>query len=189
MGMPIDEIVIVSPDEGSIKRALGHAKRLGGALAIVDKRRASAETTQQENIIGGPVEGKVALMFDDMISTAGSICGAASVLHEHGAKEIHVAATHGVLCGPAIERTQGAPITQPRHHRHDSAHGPTRCSPNQGPQRRPPPGRSDQAHPPQRIGQPAVSLSGRPTGKLPHRLRFSVNPLFSTRQTPSRARA
>ena len=73
----LDEIVIVSPDEGSIKRALGHAKRLGGTLAIVDKRRTSADTTVQEHIIGGPVEGKVALMFDDMISTAGSITGAA----------------------------------------------------------------------------------------------------------------
>ena len=54
-----DDIVVVSPDEGSIKRALGHAKRLGGRLAIVDKRRRSAEKTRQENIIGGPVDGKV----------------------------------------------------------------------------------------------------------------------------------
>ncbi len=111
MGLAADQIVIVSPDEGSIKRALGHVKRLGGKLAIVDKRRSSAEKTSQENIIGGPVEGKVALMFDDMISTAGSICGAANVLHERGAKEIHVAATHGVLCGPAIERLKAAPLT------------------------------------------------------------------------------
>lgn len=105
-----DELVIVSPDEGSIKRALGHSKRLGGKLAIVDKRRTSAEETKQENIIGGPVEGRIALMFDDMISTAGSICGAAKVLHESGAKEIHVAATHGVLCGGAVERLNNSPI-------------------------------------------------------------------------------
>ena len=64
-----------------------------------------------ENIIGGPIEGKIALMFDDMISTAGSICGAAEVLSGRGAKEIHVAATHGVLCGPAIENLQSSPIT------------------------------------------------------------------------------
>ncbi len=106
-----DEIVVVSPDEGSIKRAVGHSKRLGGKLAIVDKRRASAMETKQENIIGGPVEGRIALMFDDMISTAGSICGAAELVHAAGAREIHVAATHGILCGPAIERLQKAPIT------------------------------------------------------------------------------
>ncbi len=106
-----DKIVVVSPDEGSIKRALGHVKRLGGKLAIVDKRRSSAEKTSQENIIGGPVEGKVVLMFDDIVSTAGSICGAAEILQRNGAAEIHVAATHGVLCGPAIERLKEAPIT------------------------------------------------------------------------------
>ena len=106
-----DKIVIVSPDEGSIKRALGHVKRLGGRLAIVDKRRSSAEKTKQENIIGGPVKGKTVLMFDDIISTAGSICGAAEILQRNGAAEIHVAATHGVLCGPAAERLKNAPIT------------------------------------------------------------------------------
>ncbi|HEX5443028.1 MAG TPA: ribose-phosphate pyrophosphokinase [Pirellulales bacterium] len=110
MRLPEDEVVVVSPDEGSTKRALGHAKRLGTRLAIVDKRRSSAEKTRQENIIGASVEGKVALMFDDMISTGGSICGAANKVHEAGAREVHVAATHGVLCGKAIENLQKAPI-------------------------------------------------------------------------------
>ncbi|MCU0958934.1 MAG: ribose-phosphate pyrophosphokinase [Pirellulaceae bacterium] len=105
------DIVVVSADVGSIKRAAGHAKRLGGKLAIVDKRRASALKTHQENIIGGPVDGRVALMFDDMISTAGSICGAAHLVHAAGAREIHVAATHAVLCGPAIRNIQASPIT------------------------------------------------------------------------------
>ena len=108
LDLPQDQWVIVSPDEGSIKRALGHAKRLGGPVAIVDKRRTSAETTVQENVIGGPVTDKVVLMFDDMISTAGSICGAARVLHQQGAREIHVATTHAVLCGPAVERLRDA---------------------------------------------------------------------------------
>ncbi len=108
MNIPSEELVIASPDEGSIKRALGHAKRLGGKVAIVDKRRTSADTTVQENVIGGPVDGKIVLMFDDMISTAGSISGAAKVLHAKGAKEIHVATTHAVLCGPAVERLAGA---------------------------------------------------------------------------------
>ncbi|MEM7454690.1 MAG: ribose-phosphate pyrophosphokinase [Planctomycetota bacterium] len=110
LGLEPKDLVIVSPDEGSIKRAVGHAKRLGGELAIIDKRRTGADETQQENIIGGPLKGKVALMFDDMISTAGSICGAAKLVKEKGAREIHVAATHGVFAGPAIERLKTAPI-------------------------------------------------------------------------------
>lgn len=105
-----DDIVVVSPDEGSIKRALGHAKRLGARLSIVDKRRSNAETTRQENMIGASVAGKICLMFDDMISTAGSICGAAMKVAEAGAKEIYVAATHGVLCGNAITNLEKAPI-------------------------------------------------------------------------------
>lgn len=109
--LPVEERIIVSPDEGSIKRALGHVKRLGGRLAIVDKRRTSATETSQENIIGGPVAGQVCFMFDDMISTAGSIAGAAERLVNAGAKQIHVAATHGVLCGNAMERIAKAPIT------------------------------------------------------------------------------
>jgi len=111
MNLDADSLVVVSPDEGSIKRAIGHVKRLGGRVAIIDKRRSSAEVTHQENIIGAPVEGRVALMFDDMISTAGSIAGAAAVLHEQGAREIHVAATHAVLCGPAVERLRDARLS------------------------------------------------------------------------------
>ncbi|EGJ32869.1 phosphoribosylpyrophosphate synthetase [Moorena producens 3L] len=111
MGFDLDDVVVVSPDEGSIKRAVGHAKRLGNHLAIVDKRRKSASETQQANIIGGPIEGRIALMFDDMISTAGSICGAAQKVHDEGAKEIYVAATHGVFSGEAIQRLKSAPIT------------------------------------------------------------------------------
>ncbi len=109
-GLNDEDIVVVSPDEGSIKRAIGHSKRLGGRLAIVDKRRSSAVKTKQENLIGGPVEGRIALMFDDMITTAGSICGAARLVHDHGARAIYVAATHGILCGPAVTRLNEAPI-------------------------------------------------------------------------------
>ena len=111
LGLPADELVIVSPDEGSIKRAMGHAKRIGGSLAIIDKRRVSPQQTAQENIIGEPVEGKIAILFDDMISTAGSICGAARVLQAQGAREIHVATTHAVLCGPAVERLEKASLS------------------------------------------------------------------------------
>ena len=108
--LPTDDLIVVSPDVGGIKRAVGHGQRLNAPLAIVDKRRVSADTTTSANIIGASVEGKVALMFDDMISTAGSICGAARLVHEAGAKEIHIAATHGVMCGPAIEKLREAPI-------------------------------------------------------------------------------
>ncbi|MEM6328651.1 MAG: ribose-phosphate pyrophosphokinase [Planctomycetota bacterium] len=110
-GIDLSKVVIVSPDEGSIKRALGHSKRLGGSVAIIDKRRMSATRTEQANILGGPVEGMVALMFDDMISTAGSIRGAARVLHDHGVREIHVAATHAVLCGNAVQNLREAELT------------------------------------------------------------------------------
>jgi ribose-phosphate pyrophosphokinase len=109
MNFAEDDIVIVSPDEGSIKRALGHKVRLGGPLAIVDKRRTGGNT-KQANLIGGPVEGRVALIFDDMISTASSICGAAVMVKEAGARLIYLGATHGVLCGNAVERLANAPV-------------------------------------------------------------------------------
>lgn len=111
-GLSAEDIVVVSPDEGSIKRAVGHVKRLGGRLAIVDKRRSSAAETKQENLVGGPVDGKVALIFDDMISTAGSICGAARLVAKAGASKIYVAASHAVLCGPAVQRLADAPISK-----------------------------------------------------------------------------
>ena len=107
-----EDYVVVSPDEGSVKRALWHAKRMNARLAIVDKRRSSAENTRQENIIGANVDGKIVFMFDDMISTAGSICGAAQKVFEAGARQVYVAVTHGVLCGRAVSNLQGAPISQ-----------------------------------------------------------------------------
>ena len=111
MGLGDDDLVIVSPDEGSIKRALRHKARLGGRLAIVDKRRTGGDT-KQANLIGGPVEGRVALVFDDMISTAGSICGAAHMVKQAGASKVYLGATHGVFCGKAIEAIDQAPVEQ-----------------------------------------------------------------------------
>ena len=90
---------------------MAHIGRLGGRLAIIDKHRSSAEQTRQAHVIGAPVEGKTALIFDDMISTAGSICGAAQVMHEAGATRIFLAATHGLLVGGAVERIAEAPIS------------------------------------------------------------------------------
>ena len=68
--------------------------------------------TNQANLIGGPIEGKIAFLFDDMITTAGSIVGAARVVREQGAKEIYVAASHAVLCGPAVERLRESNIRE-----------------------------------------------------------------------------
>jgi ribose-phosphate pyrophosphokinase len=107
-----NNVVVVSPDEGSIKRAMQHVERLGGALAIVDKRRASATETTQANLIGASLEGKNAFIFDDMISTAGSIVGAVEVCKRFGAEDVYVAATHGVFCGPAISRLSRSPIRE-----------------------------------------------------------------------------
>lgn len=104
------DFVVLSPDEGSIKKALMYQSKLGGAIAIVDKRRSSATETKQANLIGASLEGKVAVIFDDMISTAGSVVGAAHVAKVNGAKEIYACATHAVLCGPAVERIRESPI-------------------------------------------------------------------------------
>jgi ribose-phosphate pyrophosphokinase len=112
LNLPQDNLVIVSPDEGSIKRSLQHLEHLGGALAIVDKRRASAVDTRQENLIGGPIHGKTAIVFDDMITTGGSIVGAVKVVRQYGAKNVYVGATHPVLCGPATERLRDAAIEE-----------------------------------------------------------------------------
>lgn len=111
LGIPMDKLIVVSPDEGSIKRAATHANSLGrsGNLAIVDKRR-FGNRVEQANIIGGPFEGMTALLFDDMISTAGSICGAAHLVKNHGAEKIYIGATHGVFCGSAVENLRNAPV-------------------------------------------------------------------------------
>jgi len=112
LNIPLRDFVVLSPDEGSIKRALVHLNKLGGAIAIVDKRRSSATETKQANLIGSTLEGKSAVIFDDMISTASSVVGAAHVARCNGAREVFACATHAVLCGPAIERLRDAPLKQ-----------------------------------------------------------------------------
>ncbi len=109
--LALPDLTIVAPDVGSSKMARGYASRLHGDLAIVDKKRISADKTEATALIGN-VQGRNVLIIDDMISTAGSICDAARVSREHGAKSVRVAATHGVLCGPARERLRAAPIEE-----------------------------------------------------------------------------
>jgi ribose-phosphate pyrophosphokinase len=112
LNIPMRDLVVLSPDEGSIKRALVHQKKIGGSIAIVDKRRSSAVEVKQANLIGASLEDKVAVIFDDMITTAGSVVGAANVARMNRAREIYACATHAVLCGPAIEKLRDAPIKQ-----------------------------------------------------------------------------
>jgi ribose-phosphate pyrophosphokinase len=112
LNIPKRDIIVLSPDEGSIKRALLHQKKVGGQIAVVDKRRSSATETRQANLIGPSLENKVAIIFDDMITTAGSVVGAATVARSHGAREVYACATHAVLCGPAIDRLREAQIKQ-----------------------------------------------------------------------------
>ena len=112
LGIPQDELVVLSPDEGSIKKALDFQKNVGGLIAVADKRRTSATEIKHGHLIGAPVDGKKVVIYDDMISTAGTIVGAVNVAKQHGAKAVFVCATHGVLSGSAIERLRDAPIDQ-----------------------------------------------------------------------------
>lgn len=98
-----DEVVVVSPDAGGVERARAYAKRIDASLAIIDKRRDRPNQASATHVIGD-VDGKIAVLVDDIIDTAGTISAAADVLLREGAREIYACATHGVLSGPAIER-------------------------------------------------------------------------------------
>src|SRR4030088_1240249 len=92
------DLIVLSPDEGSVKRVLRYQKKLNVNMAIVDKRRISAEQVENANLIGASLEGKVALIFDDMISTASTVASAAKTARTVGkAKAVYILATHGVL--------------------------------------------------------------------------------------------
>jgi len=106
-----EEIVIVSPDAGGVERAREYAKRLNATMAIVDKRRPRPNESEVMNIIGD-VKDKIAVIIDDMIDTAGTICKAASAIMDRGAKEVYAVATHPVLSGPAVERLTQSPIKE-----------------------------------------------------------------------------
>jgi ribose-phosphate pyrophosphokinase len=105
----LGDIVLVSPDVGNVKTANMYANLLGGELAIIDKRRKSGSEVVSANIIGD-VRDKTVLMFDDMISTAGTICAAAKLVMDQGARDVLAAATHPVLVGLAMERLRDSPI-------------------------------------------------------------------------------
>ncbi len=103
--------VVVSPDAGGVERARAYAKRLNASLAIVDKRREKANISEVMNLIGD-VKGKVAVLVDDIVDTAGTLTQAAKAIAEAGAESVYAFATHGVLSGPAVERIANSPLTE-----------------------------------------------------------------------------
>ncbi|MFX0561029.1 ribose-phosphate diphosphokinase [Tepidibacillus infernus] len=107
----LKDIVVVSPDHGGVTRARKMAERLGAPIAIIDKRRPEPNVAEIMNIVGN-VDGKVAILIDDIIDTAGTIALAANALKEAGAKEVYASCTHPVLSGPAIERIQNSQIKE-----------------------------------------------------------------------------
>ena len=105
------EIVVVSPDLGSVTRTRKLAERLHAPMAIIDKRRPKANVSEIMNIIGD-IKGKTCILVDDMIDTAGTISNAANALMDLGAVEVYAACTHGVLSGPAIDRINHSAIKE-----------------------------------------------------------------------------
>ena len=102
-----DQLMVVSPDVGGVVRARALAKRLGGDLAIVDKRRERAGESEVMNIIG-EVEGRSCILVDDIVDSGGTICNAAEALMKAGAKDVYAYAVHGVLSGGAVARIQSS---------------------------------------------------------------------------------
>lgn len=106
---PIENLVVVAPDVGSLKMARSYSKMLQAGLAFVDKRRPKQNVAEVMNIIG-EIEGKNILMVDDLIDTAGTITNAAAAMRERGALNITAACTHPILSGPAYQRIEDSPI-------------------------------------------------------------------------------
>jgi ribose-phosphate pyrophosphokinase len=106
-----EDVVVVSPDVGGVVRARALAKRLESDLAIIDKRRPKANVSEVMNIIG-EVSGRTCVIMDDMVDTAGTLCKAAQVLKEQGAKKVVAYCTHPVLSGAAIERIASSDIDE-----------------------------------------------------------------------------
>ncbi len=107
----LKDVVVVSPDLGGVTRARQFAERLGATIAIIDKRRPEPNVAEIMNIIGD-IEGRTAILIDDMIDTAGTITLGAEALLEHGAKEVYACCTHAVLSSPAVERLAASAIKE-----------------------------------------------------------------------------
>lgn len=107
----LDELVIVSPDAGGVERARAYAKKFNAPIAIIDKRRSAHNQAKVYHIIG-EVAGKHAVIVDDMIDTAGTMCAGADLLLEQGAKSVRAVAAHAVFSGPAVERLANSNFTE-----------------------------------------------------------------------------
>ncbi len=107
----LEDLVVVSPDAGGVERARVFAKKLAAPIAIIDKRRQEHNVSEVYNLIG-EVRGRDAVIVDDMIDTAGTICSGAQMLKEQGARRIFACAAHPVFSGPALERLESAPIDE-----------------------------------------------------------------------------
>jgi len=105
------ESVIVSPDAGGVERARAYSKRLGTSLAIIDKRRPAPNVSEVVNIIGD-VKGRDAIIIDDMVDTAGTLCAAAQAVKAQGARAVFGCASHGVLSPPALDRIMASPLEE-----------------------------------------------------------------------------
>ena len=110
LGLPKD-LIIVSPDMGSVTRSRALATKFNVPLALIDKRRPKANVMEVMNVIGD-VAGKTCLMIDDLVDTAGTVTQGAEALYQHGAKEVVACCSHAVLSGPAIERLQASRLKQ-----------------------------------------------------------------------------
>lgn len=106
------DVVVVAPDEGSVKRAYRYSKELGTGLAMMDKRRDGNDDRAIASTVIGDVNGKDVFIFDDEVDTAGSLTETVMVLKKNGAKDIYFGCTHGVLSGPAIERIKNSDIKE-----------------------------------------------------------------------------
>lgn len=104
-----DDVIMVSPDAGGVERTRAFAKRLNSGLAIIDKRRDKPNECEAMHVIGD-VQGKTAILMDDMVDTAGTLCAGAETLLANGAKEVHACCSHPVLSGPAIDRLNASNI-------------------------------------------------------------------------------
>ena len=111
LNIPKDKLVAVSPDTGGVQRTRVFAKQLDCPLAIVDKRRDKHNEAIADHVIGD-VGGKICILVDDMIDTAGTICEASKLLVREGAEKVYVCAAHGILSGPAIQRLEEAPVEE-----------------------------------------------------------------------------
>jgi len=107
--IPTSTAVVVSPDAGGVERARAVAKRIDAGLAIIDKRRSGPNVAQVMHLIGD-VDGKTAILVDDMVDTAGTLTKAAQAVMDNGAKAVYAVTTHPVLSGPAVERIMNSPL-------------------------------------------------------------------------------